>query len=139
MLAAAKHQHDLLHVIHGVSGEPLAELLREYDVGVHIAAAKGARSGPQVGIHLAAGQLLVTDALAQSHGLERNIDYLQVNDGGELVTLLDRLARFPEMHQRIRVRGRLKAEQYRSSRLFVRIAHDLIRDVAAFGALGSNA
>jgi hypothetical protein len=37
------------------------------------------------------------------------------------------------MHQRIRVRGRLKAEQYRSSRLFARVVHDLLADVSAFG------
>jgi hypothetical protein len=37
------------------------------------------------------------------------------------------------MHQRVRVRGRLKAEQYRSSRVFARLVHDLVADVATFG------
>jgi hypothetical protein len=31
------------------------------------------------------------------------------------------------------VRGRLKAEQFRASRLFARLIHDLHLDVAAFG------
>jgi hypothetical protein len=52
--------------------------------------------------------------------------------------VLDRLGRFPEMHARVRVRGRLKAEQYRASRLFGRLMHDLRRDVAAFGGGGSR-
>ena len=52
----------------------------------------------------------------------------------DLVWVLDRLARFPEMHQRVRVRGRMKAEDYRASRLFPRVIHDLVADVAAFGA-----
>jgi hypothetical protein len=87
-------------------------------------------------MHLAAGQLLITDALKPEYGLERNIDYLQVKDADQLVWMLDRFGRFPEMHHRIRVRGRMKAEQYRSSRLFARIVHDLLADVAAFGDRG---
>jgi hypothetical protein len=133
MLLPAMHHHDLLQLLHGVSGERLVEVLGEYDVGVYVARDEGGGFGPQVGMHLAAGQLLVTDALRPAHGLERDIDYLQVKDAAALVLALDRLARFPEMHQRIRVRGRMKAEQYRSSRMFARVLHDLLADVAAFG------
>jgi hypothetical protein len=134
MLTPAKHHHDLLQAIHGVSGEPLGELLGEYDVGVYVACEPGGGFGHQVGVHLAAGQLLLSEELTPMHGLERNIDYLQVDSPDGLVWLLDRLGRFPEMHQRVRVRGRLKAEQYRASRLFARLTHDLLADVAAFGA-----
>jgi hypothetical protein len=134
MLMPAKHHHDLLQVIHGVSGEELIELLDEYDVGIYVARESGGGFDQQVGVHLAAGQLLLADELAPAHGLERNIDYLHVDSPQGLVWMLDRLGRFPEMHQRVRVRGRLKAEQYRASRLFARIAHDLLADVAAFGA-----
>lgn len=134
MLLPAKHHHDLLQVIHGVSGEPLIELLREHDVGVYFPPVPGGGFGAQVGMHLAAGHLLLTEDLIPDHGLERNIDYLYVDSADELVWILDRLTRFPEMHQRIRIRGRLKAEQYRASRLFARIGHDLIADVAAFGS-----
>jgi len=133
MLMPAKHHHDLLQVIHGVHGEPLAELLAECDVGVYVAREPGGGFGHQVGTHLAAGHLLLSEPLSPAHGLERNIDYVQVDSPDGLVWLLDRLGRFPEMHRRIRVRGRLKAEQYRASRLFSRLAHDLLLDVAAFG------
>jgi hypothetical protein len=136
MLMPAKHDHDLLQVIHGVSGALLAELLDEYDVGVYIAPAAGAGFGWQVGAHLAAGQLLLSGTLAPLHGLERGLDYLEIDSPASLVWMLDRLGRFPEMYQRIRVRGRLKAEQYRASRLFARIVHDLLADVAAFGRGG---
>ncbi len=134
MLIEAKHHHDLLQVVHGVSGEPLRELLCEYDVGVFVASASGGGFGPQVGIHLAAGHLLLSEQLTPAHGLERDIDYLQVEFPDGLVWVLDRLRRFPEMYQRIRVRGRMKAEQYRASRVFRRVAHDLLADVAAFGS-----
>ncbi|HYM54823.1 MAG TPA: hypothetical protein VES97_05635 [Solirubrobacteraceae bacterium] len=133
MLMPAKHHHDLLQVIHGVSGEPLQELLRECDVGVFVAREPGGGFGPQVGMHLAAGHLLLAEELTPAHGLERNIDYLHVDSPDGLVWILERLGRFPEMYQRIRVRGRLKAEQYRASRLFRRLAYDLLADVAAFG------
>ncbi len=134
VLTAAKHEHDLLQVIHGVSGTELVELLGEYDVGVYLPRATGAGFGWQVGAHLAAGQLLLAGTLAPAHGLERGIDYLEIDSPEGLVWLLDRLGRFPEMYQRIRVRGRLKAEQYRASSLFRRVVHDLLLDVAAFGA-----
>lgn len=133
MLMGAKHHHDLLQVIHGVSGTTLAELLGAYDVGVYVASSSGDGFGQQVGLHLAAGQLLLSEPLMPAHGLEADIDYLQVNSPQALMWVLDRLARFPEMYQRIRVRGRLKAEQYRASRMFARLAHDLLADISAFG------
>jgi hypothetical protein len=133
MLMPVKHHHDLLQVIHGVSGQALREVLGEYDVGVYVATEPGGGFGPQVGMHLAAGHLLLAEALSPAHGLELNIDYLQVESPDALVWVLDRLGRFPEMHQRIRVRGHLKAEQYRASRLFKRLIHDLLADVSAFG------
>jgi hypothetical protein len=134
MLLPAKHHHDLLQVIHGVTGQALAELLGEYDVGVYVAPEPGGGFGQQVGMHLAAGHLLLSENLTPAHGLERNIDYLQLESPDGLVWVLDRLGRFPEMHQRVRVRGRMKAEQYRASSLFARIAHDVLADVAAFGS-----
>lgn len=133
MLLPAKHHHDLLQLIHGVSGEPLAGLLSEYDVGVHVAPEGPGGFGQQVGLHLAAGQLLMSTPLAFTHGLERDIDYLQFDSPEGLVWSLERLARFPEMYQRVRIRGRLKAEHYRASRLFDRLLGDVLADITAFG------
>lgn len=133
MLGPAKHHHDLLQLIHGVSGPALAELLREYDVGVYVAPRPGGGFGAQVGIHLAAGQLLLTERLAPGHGLERDIDYLEVDSPEGLEYALGRLARFPEMYQRVRMRGRMKAEQFRASALFLRLLGDFLADVRAFG------
>lgn len=133
MLLPAKHHHDLLQVIHGVVGEELGELLAEYDVGVFAPREHRGGFGQQVALHLAAGHLLVSWPLEPAHGLERDIDYLEVDSPEALVWVLDRLTRFPEMHQRIRVRGRMKAEQFRASRVFARLVYDLLADLAAFG------
>lgn len=134
MLMPAKHHHDLVQVIHGVSGAPLRELLEECDVGVFVAGEAGGGFGQQVGMHLAAGHLLLAEHLTPAHGLERDIDYLHFDSPDGLVWVLERLRRFPEMYQRVRHRGRLKAEQYRASRVFDRVVHDLLADVAAFGS-----
>jgi hypothetical protein len=133
MLMPAKHEHDLLQGVHGLEGRDLEGMLDSHDVGVHVAARAGGPFGPQVGLHLAAGQLLLSEALEPAHGLEHDIDYLQFDSPDALVWMLERLSRFPEMHQRIRVRGRMKAEQYRASTLFARLSRDLLADVSAFG------
>jgi hypothetical protein len=134
ILMPVKHHHDLLQVLHGVTGGELAELLAEYDVGIYVPRWPEPGFGQQVALHLAAGQLLLGGPVAPAHGLERDIDYLEMDSSDGLVWTLDRLVRFPEMYQRVRVRGRLKAEQFRASRLFARLAHDLVADVAAFGS-----
>jgi len=133
ILMPAKHHYDVLQLIHGVSGRELVQLLSEYDVGLYVARDSGGGFGHEALVHLAAGQLLIADATEPAYGLERNIDYLHVSSADELVWFLERLGRFPEMYQRIRMRGRLKAEQYRASRLFKRVICDLMLDTRAFG------
>jgi hypothetical protein len=133
MLMPAKHHHDLLQAISGLGGELLGEMLESYDVGVYVPPREHAGFGLQVALHLAAGQLLLAAPLSPAQGLERDIDYLQFDSPDGLIWTLDRLARFPEMHQRVRVRGRIKAEQFRASRVLRRLTEDLLADVRAFG------
>lgn len=133
MLLPAKHHHDLLEVIQGSHERHVRALFAEYDVGVYVPPEPVGGFGPEVGQHLAAGRLLLCGELSPTHGLERGIDYLQVDTPDGLVWVLDRLARFPGMYRRIRIRGRMKADQYRASRVFSRLIHDLRADVGAFG------
>lgn len=134
LLLAAKHHHDVLQVISGVVGDALAELLHEYDVGIYVPPWPWASGGPQVGMHLAAGQVLMSSRLDPAHGLEYDIDYVGFTAADELVWTLDRLGRFPEMYQRVRIRGRLKAECQRASQLFARVITDMLGDIDAFGS-----
>ncbi len=133
MLMPAKHEHDLLEIVHGVNGAQLAALLAEYDVGVYVAEAWGGAFGWPAAAHLAAAHLLISESLRPAHGLEENIDYLRVEAPEDLLAILSSLRDFPEAHRRMRIRGRMKAEQFRASRTFRRIVHDLLLDVAAFG------
>ena len=133
MLLPAKHHHDLLEVIQGAHEDHVRALFAGHDIGVYIPPEPTGGFGAEIGQHLAAGRLLLCGELSPTHGLERGIDYLQVDTPDGLVWVLDRLARFPGMYRRIRIRGRMKAEQYRASRVFSRLIHDLRADVGAFG------
>ena len=68
------------------------------------------------------GHTIVSDEPRISLKLPDFIKSVGVVLPNELVWVLGRMSRFPEMHHRIRVRGRMKAEQYRASRTFARLA-----------------
>jgi hypothetical protein len=134
LLAPAKLEHDLLHVAFGVSGHELVELLHRHDVAINLHNENYPSFENRVSMHLAAGHLVLSEALDPLHGLEPGIDYLQVDDASDLRRALAAVARFPRAHHRVRVRGRRKAEQFRASRVYPRLVADLLADVDAFGS-----
>ena len=133
-LLPAKHAYDLLHIAHGVGADRLETLLAEHDVGINLHNEPYPSFENRVCLHLAAGHLLITESLSPTHGLEPGIDYLEITLPRELMHHIHALQRFPRAYERIRVRGRLKAEQYRASCIYPRLIHDLYADVAAFGS-----
>ncbi|HEX2084994.1 MAG TPA: hypothetical protein VHF89_04875 [Solirubrobacteraceae bacterium] len=136
MLAAAKAEHpDLLHEAFGVGAADLEALLDAHDVGINIHNDTYWSFENRVCLHLAAGHLVLSEPLSPQHGLERGIDYLEVSHGGALSFLLTQLEKFPRTWHRVRVRGRLKAEQFRASRVWPRLVHDLHAELAAFGTM----
>jgi hypothetical protein len=76
---------------------------------------------------------VLSEPLSPSHGLEPAIDYLVVNGPGDIVAAIDAMRRFPGVYQRVRVRGRRKAEGFRASSVYPRLMRDLLADIAAFG------
>jgi hypothetical protein len=134
VVTLAKHSHDVVHYSHGLFGEALREALVATDVGIAVSAEPGGGIPAQALLHLAAGQLLVSEPLAPSHGLEPGIDFLEFEGSTGLNNLLVQLRLRPEAFERVRIRGRLKAEQHRASRVWPRIVGDLLQDIRAFGA-----
>jgi hypothetical protein len=134
VLAPAKHGYDVLHYAHGLTGSALDDVLASAAMG--IALNRDSRPGfpPQALLHLAAGQLLLAERLAPPCGLEPGIDFLEFDSTDDLLTLLYQLNRRPDAYDRVRVRGRLKAEEHRASRVWPRILWDLLHDVRVFGA-----
>jgi hypothetical protein len=132
-LIQAKHEHDVLHYAHGLWGDALREVLEKVDVGLNVHRDRNPGFERRVLLHLAAGHLLVSEPLAPLHGLEAEIDFVQVARHDELLSVLRQLADRRDLHERVRLRGRAKAEDYRASRVWPRLVGDLLDDLAAFG------
>jgi len=133
LLVPSKHAFDVLHVAHGVDGERLHALMREHDVGINLHNEPYPSFENRVALHLAAGHLVLSEPLDPTHGLEPGIDYVETGTPGELYAAIELLRRFPNVHHRVRVRGRMKAEGFRASRVYPRLVHDLLLDLRAFG------
>lgn len=128
-----KHELDILHVAFGLHGDELDALMATIDVAVNVHNEPYPSFENRVCLHLAAGHLVVSETLSPTHGLEPGIDYLEFSEPDELLSMLRTVARHPGAYQRVRVRGRRKAEQYRASMVWPRLVADAFEDVAAFG------
>jgi hypothetical protein len=134
VLTPAKHHFDLLHIAHGVGPDELERLLGETDVGINVHNEDYPNFENRVLLHLAAGNLLLSERLQPSFGLEAGLDYVEVEGPDHLVWLLEKLATAPDLFRRVRLRGRMKAELQRASRVYPALLHDLRLDLAAFGS-----
>jgi len=80
-------------------------------------------------VALAQGQLLVSEPLQPSRGLEPGIDYLEACGRDEVRAAVENAARAPEAFLRMRLRGRRKAELFRASRVVTRLVGDLLLEL----------
>lgn len=132
-LIPVKHRFDVLHIAHGVHGEQLLELLRSTDVGINLHNEPYPSFENRVCLHLAAGNLVISEPLSPTHGLEPGIDYIEADRPEALDLEVDQLHRFPDLYHRVRIRGRMKAEAFRASRVYPRLLRDLVLDLEVFG------
>ena len=137
LLSNAREHHGALLTEVGAAGADVDALLRAHEVGINLHEHGSADFEHAVLLHLAAGHLLLSEPLTPTHGLERDIDFLEVSTPGSVAWTLEQLRRFPTAWHRVRVRGRLKAEQFRASHVWPRLVGDLLADVAAFGSRAS--
>lgn len=128
-LSEAKDDGAVLHLAFGVDAGLLEETLKEFAIAVNIHNEPYPSFENRVSIHLAAGQLLITEPLSPAHGLEAGIDYLEAGDGAVLAELLGRLRDTPRLWHDVRLRGRRKAELFRASRVYPRVFFDLLTDL----------
>lgn len=82
-------------------------------------------------VALARGQLLVSEPLTPSRGLEPGIDYVEVAAFDELQFAVANALRAPDAFLRTRLRGRRKAELFRASAVVARLAGDLLLELRA--------
>jgi hypothetical protein len=133
-LAHAKHEFDVIHIVHGVTDERLREFLAETEIGINLHNEDYPTFENRCAVYLAAGNLLISEPLSPTHGLEPGIDYLEVTEPDHLNGVLYNLRSNPDAYHRIRVRGRRKAEYFRASRVYPRLVSDLLLDVDVFGS-----
>ncbi|HEX6026015.1 MAG TPA: hypothetical protein VFZ00_28750 [Solirubrobacter sp.] len=133
LLVGAKHGHDLVHYTHGLSGDALSAALAATDVGITVAAQDTREFAGEALVHLAAGQLLLAEPFVPPCGLEAGIDYVPVTTRDDISRELTRLGLRPDAYERVRIRGRLKAEEHRASLVWPRLIHDLLEDIRVFG------
>ncbi len=134
LLTPIKHEYDLLHLAFGVSAGRLADVMAEHDVGINVHNEPYPSFENRVCLHLAAGHLVLSEPVSPTHGLEPGLDFLEFDSALGLVHLVERMRRFPGVWNRVRVRGRLKAEQFRASHVYGRLVSDLYADLEAFGS-----
>jgi hypothetical protein len=132
-LVHAKHNFDVVHVAAGMYGARLRELFGRTDVAINLHGEPYPTFENRVCLHLAAGHLVLSEPLSPTHGLEPGIDYVEFRTPADLVGLIAALRRAPGLYASVRTRGRMKAEQFRASRMWPRLIADLVRDVKAFG------
>jgi len=133
LLTRVKHEFDLTHIAFGVAGDDLDVVMATHDVAINLHNEPYPSFENRVCLHLAAGHLVISEPLVPTHGLEPGVDYLEAASAPALLRVGRELYRYPNAYQRIRVRGRRKAEDYRASRVYPRLVEDLWRDLAAFG------
>jgi hypothetical protein len=133
-LTPCKHEFDLLHVAHGLSDERLTSLFSEYPVAINLHNEPYPTFENRVAMHLAAAQLVITEPLSPTHGLEPGLDFVQVTSPGEMHLAVATAYHRPAAFRRIRLRGRQKAERFRASAVYPRLVSDLLADLRALGS-----
>jgi hypothetical protein len=133
-LLRAKHEFDIGHYAHGLMGEELRETLAAADVGINLHGAPWPLSFEnRVLLHLASGHLVLSEPLEPAFGLEPGIDFIEVLSREELSLRLHQIHQQPDAYERVRIRGRDKADQFRASRVWPAVVRDLFADLDAFG------
>jgi hypothetical protein len=133
-LLRAKHEFDIGHYAHGLMGDALRTALDAADVGINLhGAAEPLSFENRVLLHLASGHLVLSEPLEPTFGLEPGIDFIEFVGRDELSLRLHQIHYQPDAYERVRIRGRDKAEQFRASRVWPAVVHDLFADLDAFG------
>lgn len=131
LLAGIKRSYPALaHFGHGLQGEALRRLLSRTDIQINLHNNPYPSFENRVCLALAAGHLVISEPLSPQHGLEPGHDYLQVHTADDLQALADRLLADPQAFIDIQRAGRMRAEDFRASRVYPGLVRDAIADVS---------
>lgn len=134
LLAPIKAAHPVVHIGHGLFGEPLLRFLRRADVQLNLHNNPYPSFENRVCIALAAGHLVISEALSPDHDLSAGVHYLEANTSEELLAAVDRLRKEPDAFADVQAAGREQAERFRASRVYPQLLRDALADVAERGS-----
>lgn len=132
-LGPLKHDFDVLHLAHGVTGTRLGEFMAGADIAVNLHNEPYPTFENRVQTSLAAGLLVLTEPLSPLHGLRPGVHLLEARTPGEAWELALRAARTPDAFLAVRHAGRRAAERFQASRVYPRLAREALADVALWG------
>jgi len=129
-----KHDFDVLHIAHGITGGRLGEVFADCDAGVNLHNHPYPNYENRVSTLLAAGLAVLSEELSPRWGLQPGVDYVEVGAPWELWEVVTQLARAPGALRSMRLSGRRKAERFRASRVWPALAREALEDVRTFGS-----
>jgi hypothetical protein len=129
-----KHDFDVIHLAHGVTGDKLAEFMAECDAGINLHNEPYPTFENRCGVYLAAGLLLISETLDPRCGLVPGVHYVECAAPWAMWEICAALTRTPHAFRSIRVRGRAAGERFRASKVYPRLVADLLADVRAHGS-----
>ena len=133
-LDVAKRDFNIKHLAHGVDGHDLCNLLSHAIVGINVHNEDYAMFENRVLYHFACGNLVVTQSLSPSYGLEDQEDHIQFNTPDQLYSILDDIFKIPTLYEGIRHFGVAKAKVlFDSNHVYKRLIDELFWDVKLYG------
>lgn len=121
------HRFNPLIVTHGLHGELLDVVLRQTGTAINLHNLPYPNFENRAAMHLAAGHLLLSEALSPSHGLEAGMDFIEISDPSDLEGRLFEIEMNPDQFSLLAIRGRQKAEYFRATRIFDRISKEFVQ------------
>jgi hypothetical protein len=134
-----KRDFNVAHLAHGIDGEALRQFLSHSLIGINLHNEDYPGFENRILYHFACGNLVLTQHLVPSYGLERDEDHLAFETPEQLYALLKEVLADPALFEGIRAFGAIKAKTLFSSEVVYKsLIDDLYLDVSAFGRARSR-
>jgi len=129
-----KRDFNVAHLAHGIDGEDLKQFLGRSLIGINLHNENYPTFENRVLYHFACGNLLLTQNLVPSYGLEKNEDHLSFDTPEQLYALLTEILADPSLFEGIRAFGAIKAKNlFNSEDVYRSLIDELYLDVSAYG------
>jgi hypothetical protein len=138
-LELPKRDFNVAHLAYGIDGEALRQFLGHCLIGINLHNEDYSGFENRILYHFACGNLLLTQNLVPSYGLERDEDYLGFDTPEQLYALVREVLADPALFEGIRAFGAIKAKKlFSSEAVYKSLIDDLYLDVSAFGRARSR-